>query len=128
MRVDAAGTLGLVEHRADDVARQRASLLERRERGDATVDVGAHVGRKRVEPFAKQLPLRAHETGDLGEPMTARVASPPARPPRVLVGREPGAAIDVVVDGEESLSHDGGFVADSWNARRAHEPCTTMRA
>jgi hypothetical protein len=105
MRVDATGALGLVEHGADDVARKRPFALESRQRFDAPVDLGAHDGGEQVEAFAKQLPLRPHQSRDLGEPMTARVAAAAARPPRVLLGGRLRAALDVVVDGKEVFSH-----------------------
>jgi hydroxyacylglutathione hydrolase len=116
--VDAARAFGLVEHGAHDVARQRALALESRERDDARIDRRANIGGERVEALAEEVPLRAHETRDLGEAMTAGVAAPPARPPGALLGRGASAPLDVVVDGQESLSHDGGFVQREVPQRR----------
>jgi glyoxylase-like metal-dependent hydrolase (beta-lactamase superfamily II) len=130
MRIHAARTFGFVEHGAHDVSWQRAFTLESGERGDARVYRGAHVGSERVEAFAEQLPFRAHEARHLGEAMTARVAATPARPPRALLGGGAGASFDVVVDGEESLSHDGGFVQleipRASRARTVHEDESMM--
>jgi len=52
MLVNAACALGLVEHGTHDVARQPLLALGESERGDARVDLGADVGRERVEPLA----------------------------------------------------------------------------
>jgi len=122
MRVHAARAFGVVEHGAHDVAGKRAFTLEERELGDARVDRRPHVVRQRVEALAKQVPLRAHHTRDLGETMTAGVAPAPARPPGALVGGGPSAPLDVVVDREESLSHASGPHGVRHFAVRTHAP------
>jgi hypothetical protein len=105
MRIDEACALALVEHGAHDVARHALLTLGGRELGDARVDLRADVRSEPVEALAKQLPLRTDEPGDLGEPMAARVAAATARPPLAVFGDRLRAPVDVVVDGEELLSH-----------------------
>jgi hypothetical protein len=122
MRVHAARAFGLVEHGAHDVSRQGAFTLEVRELADARIDARSHVGSQRVEALAEEIPLRAHETRDLGEAMTARVAAAPARPPGALLGGGASAPLDVVVDGEEALSHESGPAGVRHFAVRTHAP------
>jgi hypothetical protein len=110
MRVHAACALALVEHRAHDGTREPALALGRSQVLDARVDLRAEVGSERVEALAKQLPLGAYELRDIGETAAARVAAATARPPRALVGRSARTPFDVVVEGEEAGSHEGGFI------------------
>jgi hypothetical protein len=128
MRVDATCTLALVEHRADDVARHAVLALGGGELGDLRVDLGADARLEHVEPLAKEIPLRANEPRDLGEAMATRVAAATAWPPRMLLRRRVRAPVDVVVESEELLSHDAGFIRRVRQSGGAHEPCTRMRA
>jgi hypothetical protein len=107
MLVDATRTFRVVEQRADDVLRERAFTLERPQLGDASIDVGAHLGRERVESLAKQLPFCTNEDRDVREPTTARSAATMTRPPRARLGGLARAMFDFGVDREEALSHRG---------------------
>jgi hypothetical protein len=122
MRVHAAGAFRLVEHGTHDVSRQGAFTLEGRELVDARIDARAHVGSQRVEALTEEIPLRPHDTRDLGEAMTAGVAAAPARPPGALLGGGASAPLDVVVDGEEALSHESGLPVAGHFAVRTHAP------
>jgi hypothetical protein len=107
MRVDAAHAFTLVEHRTDDVTREALLPLRRGEVGDTRIDLGADLGCESIEAFAEQLPLGTYELRDVREPTAARVAASTARPPLTLFRGGAGATFDVVVDGEESASHEG---------------------
>jgi hypothetical protein len=105
VRVDAACALALVEHRTDDVARDASLALGGRKAFDARVDLGANGRSERIEALAQQVPLGAHHARDLGEMPAARVAAASARPPVALAGGRASSPVDVVVEGEELLSH-----------------------
>ena len=130
MRVNEARSLALVEHGARDVARKAAFASRAGKIGDASIDACAHVGGERVEAFLQELPLGADELRHVCEAATAKVAATLARPPRIFTRGHARAALDVVVNGEQSFSHDGGFVARlrqleiEWPA---HALCTRMR-
>jgi hypothetical protein len=104
VRVDAAGAFFLVEHGADDMARERAVLLRACERRDASVDLRAGLRREEIEPLAQQLPLGAHHPRDLGEAMAARVATATTGPPVMTVVRGSRAPLHVLVHGEQPVS------------------------
>jgi hypothetical protein len=107
MLVDATCALAFVEHRADDMARHALLALGDGELGDARVDRRAHVRGEGIQALAKQLPLGTHHPRHLCQPAAARITAATARPPRALLGGRAGATVDVVVEGEELLSHHG---------------------